>query len=66
MPHLEITEEGLVHGNIVKNGYQKSSRVLYTFISNKLFGQLIDISANNVTLNSFDSEFLCIKIWFTD
>ena len=41
--HLEITEVGLVHCNIVKNDYQQDSRVLYTFIPNKSFGQLLDI-----------------------
>ena len=38
--HLEITEVVLVHCNIVNNDYQHDSRVLYTFISNKLLGQL--------------------------
>ena len=37
--HLEITDEILVHCNIVNNNYQHNSRVLYTFIPNKLFGQ---------------------------
>ena len=31
VPHLEITEVVLVHGNIVNNDYQQDSRVLYTF-----------------------------------
>ena len=30
--HLEITEVVLVHCNIVNNGYQQDSRVLYTFV----------------------------------
>ena len=38
MPHLEITEVVSVHWNIV------DSRVLYKFIPNKSFGQLLDIS----------------------
>ena len=33
----------LVHCNIVNNGYQQDSRVLYTFVPNKSFGQLLDI-----------------------
>ena len=37
--HLEITEAILVHCNIVNNDYQEDSRVLYTFVPNKLFGQ---------------------------
>ena len=43
MPHLEITEVVLVHSNIVNNDYQQDLRVLYTFVSNKYFGQLLDI-----------------------
>ena len=35
--HLEITEVVLVHCNIVNNDYQQDSRILYTFIPNKLF-----------------------------
>ena len=43
VPHLENTEVVLVHCNIVKNDYQHDSRVLYTFVPNKPFGQLLDI-----------------------
>ena len=43
MPHLENTEVFLVHYNIVNSYYQQDSRVLYTFISNKSFGQLLGI-----------------------
>ena len=43
VPHLEITEVVLVHCNIVNNNYQHNSEVFYTFITNKLFGQLLDI-----------------------
>ena len=42
--HLEITEVVLVHCNIVYNNCQLDSRVLYTFISNKSLGQLLDTS----------------------
>ena len=44
VPHLEITEGVLVHCNIVKNDYQQYSRVLYTLISDKPFGQLLHTS----------------------
>ena len=50
VPHLEITEVVLVHCNIVNNGYQQDSRVLYTFVLNKSFGQLLDISPKNFIL----------------
>ena len=39
-PNLEITEVILVHFNIVNNNYQQNSRVLYTFVPSKSFGQL--------------------------
>ena len=66
-PHLEITELVLVHCNIVNNDYQQDSRVLYTFVPNKLFGQLLDISPkNSIFLKTFNSEFSCIEVWFTD
>ena len=42
VPHLEITEVGLVHCNIVNNDYQQDSRVLYTFVENKPFGSLLE------------------------
>ena len=44
MPYLEITEVNLIHCNVVNNSYQQNSRGFYTFILNKLFGQLLDIS----------------------
>ena len=45
MPRLEITKAVLVHCNIVKIDYQQDSRVLYTFVPNKSFGQLLHISS---------------------
>ena len=74
MPHLEITEIVLVHYNIFNNNYQQSSRILYTQVPNKLFGQLLIISPKiiikyKIYKNSelkvflkktFNSEFLYI------
>ena len=48
MSNLEITEVVLVHCNIVNNNYQQDSRALCTFIPNKSFGQLLDISPKNI------------------
>ena len=45
--HLEITEVVSAHRIIVNNDYQRDSRVLHTFIPNKSFGQLLDISLKN-------------------
>ena len=65
-PHLEITEVVLIHSNIVNNDYQQVSRVLYTFVPNKSFGQLLDISQKKfIFLKSFNSEFSYIEVWFT-
>ena len=47
LPHLEITEVVLVHCNIVNNDCQQDPRVLYTFVTNKPFGQLLEISPKN-------------------
>ena len=65
--HLKITEVVLIHFNIVKNDYQENSRVLYTFVLNKSFGQLLGVSPENlIFLKLFNSEFTYIEVWFTD
>ena len=38
VPKLESVEVVLVHCNLVKNDYQKSSKVLFNFVLNKKFG----------------------------
>ena len=47
VPHFEIAEVVLVCCNIVNNDYQQDSRVLNTFVPNKLFGSLLEISPKN-------------------
>ena len=42
--HLEITKVVLVHCNFVNNEYQQDSKVLYTFVPNKAFSRLLEIS----------------------
>ena len=65
--HLEITEVVLVHCNMVNNDYQQDLRVLYTFVPNKSFGSLLDISpSNHIFLKTFNSEYDEIVVWFTD
>ena len=67
MPYLEITEVVLIRFNVVNNSYQKSSRFLYTFVPNKSFSQLLDISPKNfIFLKMLDSEFSYIEVSFTD
>ena len=67
MPSLEITEAVLVHYDIINNDYQQCSRVLYIFVSKKLFGQLFDILPKNfISLKTFNLKFPYSKLWFTD
>ena len=67
VPHLEITEVVLVHCNIVNNDYQQDSKVLYTFVPNKSFGSLLEISpTNHIFLKTFNSEYDETIVWFTD
>ena len=41
--------------------------MLYTFVTNKIFGSLLEISPRNrVFLKTFNSEFREIKVWFRD
>ena len=61
--HLEIVELLLVHCNLVNNDYQQDSRILYTFVPNKPFGSLLEISPpNHIFLKTFNFEFQEIKI----
>ena len=47
VPHLEVVELVLVHWNLVNNDYQQDSRILLTFVPNKAFGSLLEISPRN-------------------
>ena len=52
LPHLKITEV---------------SRVLYTFVPNKSFGPILDVSPKNfIFLKTCNWEFSYIEVWFTD
>ena len=52
---------------MVNNDCQHDSRVLYTFVPNKYFGSLLDISLyNHKFLKRFNSEYDEIVVWFTD
>ena len=63
----EVVELVLVHCSLVNNDYQQDSRILYTFVPNKSFGSLLEISpTNKVFSKTFNSEFQEVKVWFTD
>ena len=67
VPKLENVEVVLVHCNLVNNAYQQHSRVLFTFVPTKQYGQLISISPDSlVFLKTMNTEFSEIEIWFTD
>ena len=61
VPYLEINEALLVQCIILNKHYQQDSRVLYTFVHNKSFGQLLGISPKNFIISE-----LYIEVWFTD
>ena len=64
---LKLQAAVLVHCNIVNNDCQQDSRVLYTFVPNKRFGSLLEISpTNHIFLKTFNSGYGEIKVWFTN
>ena len=67
VPHLEIVELVLIHCSTVNNNYHQNSRILYTFVPNKPFRSLLEISpTSHIFLKIFNSEFQEIKVCFTD
>ena len=57
IPKLESVEVVLVHCNSVKNDYH-SSKVLFSFVPNKQFGLLINISPHSLTMmNTVNTGF---------
>ena len=67
VPKLESVEVVLVYCNLVKNDYQHTSKVLFTFVPNKQFGQLINISPHFLTMmNTVNTEFSSVEVSFKD
>ena len=50
VPKLESVEVVLVHCNLVSNNYQQASKVLFIFVPNKQYDQLITISPYSLTM----------------
>ena len=66
VPKLESDEVVLVHCNLVKSDYQHTSKILIMFVPNKQFGQL-NISPHSLTMiNTVNTEFSFVEVWFTD
>ena len=54
------------HSNLVKNDHH-ASKVLFTFVPNKRFGQLLNISPHVFTMmNTINTAFSSVEVWFTD
>ena len=67
VPKLESAEVLLVHCNLVKIDYQHTLKVLFTFVPNKEFGQLTNISPHSlIMMNTVNTEFSSVEICFTD
>ena len=67
VPKLKSVEVVLVHCNLVKNDYQYTWKVLFSFVRNKQFGQLINTSTHSLTIiNTANTEFSLVEVWFRD
>ena len=67
VPKLDSVDLVLVHCNLVNNSYQQASKVFFTFVPNKKYGQLITVSPETlIMLKTVNTEFSFIEIWFTD
>ena len=67
VPKLESVEVVLVHCNLVKNDHQHASKVLFTFVPSKKFGQLLNISLHVFTMvNTINTESSSVEVWFID
>ena len=67
VPQLDQVEYVLLHCNIVQNDYLQNSKLLYEFVPDKTFGQLISVKPSVfIQCKTSDSIFDYIEIWFTD
>ena len=67
MPKLESVIVVFVHCNLDNNNYQQVSKVLFTFVPNKQFWQLITIAYHSLTmLKTTNTEFFSIEVWITE
>ena len=64
VPKLESVDLVLIHCNVVNSSYQQASKVLFTFVLNKKYGQLITISPETlIMLKTVNTELSFIEIW---
>ena len=63
VPKLDSVDLVLLHCNLVNNSYQQASKVSFTFVPNKKYGQLITVSPNSlIMLKTINTEFSFIEI----
>ena len=67
VPKLETVEVVLVHRNLVNNNYQQASKVLFTFVPDVHFRNIVTIAPDSLAmLKTTNSEFQSIEVWLTD
>ena len=67
VPKLMSVEVLLIHCNLTKNYHQHTSKLLFTFVPNKQFGQLINVSPHSLTMmNTVNTELSSVVVWFID
>ena len=67
VPKLESVEVFLVPCNLVNDKYQQTSKILFTFVPNKRFGQVMNIAPHSLTmLGTANTEPSFIEVRFTD
>ena len=64
VPKLESVEIVLVHCNLVNENYHQASKALFSFVPNKLFGQLITIAPHSLAmLNATNIKYSSIEVF---
>ena len=67
VPKFETVHLILVHCNVSKNNYQQAIKLLFKFVSDKQFGQLITVLTHSlIMLKTTNKEFSFIEVWFSD
>ena len=67
VPQLDQVEYILLQCNLVRNQYLRNSKLLYEFVPDKKFGQLISLKPPVfIQCKTSDTLFDYIEIWFTD
>ena len=67
VPKLEIVRNVLVFCNLVENAYLQDSKLLFSFVPNSRFENLLSITPQVLKYcDTVDSTFVYIEVSFTD